>query len=191
MNQRLTRKFHTHEKIDQRNFRPPFGRSDFVAASPDEVGPTGRIFHTSECEIFGLAVLLPSQRVDYLKIFHVVIEIGRPAVAEPMAGRAKLAVFLAREGIDDLEVFDVVVEVRAKRQFHPEEFLHADEQVGVFAAESFEDARVDHYAKLVLLAVVPKLEPANHRAQLALQFNRHRGRRFHDPTATAIRAIRV
>jgi hypothetical protein len=37
------------------------GKSDFVAASPDnsdsvasEVGPTGRIDHTSECEISGL-----------------------------------------------------------------------------------------------------------------------------------------
>ena len=50
----LTRIFHSHEDFFQRNIRPPSGRSDFVAVSPDEVGPTGRRFHTSECEIFGL-----------------------------------------------------------------------------------------------------------------------------------------
>jgi hypothetical protein len=37
------------------------GKSDFVAACPDnsdsvaiKVGPTGRIYHTSKCEMFGL-----------------------------------------------------------------------------------------------------------------------------------------
>ena len=50
----LTRKFHSYENRCEPNFRPPFGRSDFVAVSPDEVGPPGRIFHTSECEICGL-----------------------------------------------------------------------------------------------------------------------------------------
>lgn len=34
------------------------GKSDFIAARPDEVGPTGRRLHTSECEIFGLALCL-------------------------------------------------------------------------------------------------------------------------------------
>ena len=52
--QGLARIFHTHEKFFQRNIRPLFERSDFVAADPDEVGPTGRTFHTSECEMFGL-----------------------------------------------------------------------------------------------------------------------------------------
>ena len=55
----LARIFHTHEKLFQRNIRPLFERSDFVAADPDEGGPTGRIFHTSECEMFGLASDLP------------------------------------------------------------------------------------------------------------------------------------
>ena len=52
----------THEAVNQRNFRPPSGRSDSVAslprcvgARPDRVGPTGRRFRTSGCEIFGLA----------------------------------------------------------------------------------------------------------------------------------------
>ena len=52
------RKFHTHEAVNQRNFRPPAGRSDSVAARPDGVGPTGTTptvsGHTSGCEIFGL-----------------------------------------------------------------------------------------------------------------------------------------
>jgi hypothetical protein len=29
-------------------------KSDFVAANPDKVGPTGRTTHTSECDLFGL-----------------------------------------------------------------------------------------------------------------------------------------
>jgi len=52
--------FHSEETSGQRKTRPPspdqsgrVGRSDSVAASPDFVGPTGRRFHTSRCEIFG------------------------------------------------------------------------------------------------------------------------------------------
>ncbi len=52
--QLFRRIFHTHEKFFQRNIRPLFERSDFVAANPDEVGPTGRTFHTPECEMFRL-----------------------------------------------------------------------------------------------------------------------------------------
>ena len=50
----LVRIFHSETRSFQRKIRPPSGRGDFVAASPDFVGPTGRRFHTSECEIFGL-----------------------------------------------------------------------------------------------------------------------------------------
>jgi uncharacterized iron-regulated membrane protein len=46
---------HTDDVFAEKNFRPPFRRSDFVAVSPDAVGPAGRRLHTSECEIFGLA----------------------------------------------------------------------------------------------------------------------------------------
>jgi hypothetical protein len=54
----LTRIFHTHEEIINGKIRPPSGRSDFVTARPDEVGPTGRRFHTPEWEIFGLKWLV-------------------------------------------------------------------------------------------------------------------------------------
>ena len=51
----LAQIFHSHEGDLHRNIRLPCEQSDFVAASPDEVGPTGRRFCTSECEFFGLA----------------------------------------------------------------------------------------------------------------------------------------
>ena len=58
----LARILHSHENFFSRNIRLPCGQSDFVAASPDKVGPTGRTFHTSECEKFGLAHGRPSHR---------------------------------------------------------------------------------------------------------------------------------
>ena len=60
------------------------------------------------------------------------------------------AVFFAAEGVDDLEVFEVVAGVGAEGQFHAVEFLDAHEQIGVFAAEAFEDARVDEDADLLV-----------------------------------------
>jgi hypothetical protein len=70
------------------------------------------------------------------------------------------AVFFAAEGVDDLEVFEVVAGVGAESQFHAVEFLDAHEQIGVFAAETFEDARVDEDAEGILFPVVTQLEPA-------------------------------
>jgi hypothetical protein len=50
----LARIFHTYGDYFQRNIRFPFGKSDFVAASPDKVGPTGRRCLYCWYEIFGL-----------------------------------------------------------------------------------------------------------------------------------------
>jgi len=50
----LARIFHREESFCQRKICPPSGRGSSVAASPDDVGPTGRRFHTRECEFFGL-----------------------------------------------------------------------------------------------------------------------------------------
>jgi hypothetical protein len=53
----LARIFPSHGNIFERKIRRARGQSDSVAASPDEVGPTGRRFRTSGCEIYGLAFL--------------------------------------------------------------------------------------------------------------------------------------
>ena len=81
------------------------------------------------------------------------------------------AVFFAGDGVDDLEVFEVVVRVGAEGEFHPVEFLDAHEQVGVFAAETFEDARVDEDSQGVFLAVVADLQTARDGGEASLKLD--------------------
>lgn len=83
----------------------------------------------------------------------------------------ELPVFLPCDCIYYLKVFYVVVQVGAERQFHAEEFFHSDEEVGVFAAEAFQDAGVDQDAEGVLFAVVAELEAADDGAEFALELH--------------------
>ena len=102
-----------------------------------------------------------------------------------------LAVFFAGDGVDDLVVFHVIRGVGAEGQFHTEQLFHAHEEVGVLAAETFEDAGVDHDAEGILLAVVAAGEAADEGAEAALQLDRHGRGALHDAAAAAIRAVGV
>ena len=62
----------------------------------------------------------------------------------------------------------MVVQVGAEGQFHAEELFHADEEVGVFAAEAFEDARMHEDAERVFLAVVAELQAADAHGNVVL-----------------------
>src|SRR6185369_3062797 len=94
-------------------------------------------------------------------------------------------------GVNDLKVFDVVIEVGAESQLHAEELFHPDEKVSIFGTQTLEDTRMNQDTKLVFLAVVTELQAADDRAELALQFDRHRRRALHDASAAAVRAIGV
>ncbi|MBM3851746.1 MAG: DEAD/DEAH box helicase [Verrucomicrobia bacterium] len=77
--QLLARIFHSEETSGQRKIRPPLGRGDSIAASPDKVGPTGRIFHTRGCEIFGLAARQTQDAAVQKLIGDAAVELENPA----------------------------------------------------------------------------------------------------------------
>jgi hypothetical protein len=68
--------YFTRMKKDfQRNIGLRCAQSEFVAAGPDKVGPTGRRFHTPVCDFFWLAVgptsfPLASSRQHNSQAFH-------------------------------------------------------------------------------------------------------------------------
>jgi len=73
----LARILHSEETSGQRKIRPPSGRGDSIAASPDNsdfvasaVGPTGTTptssGHTRGCEIFGLGRRIPEVKGEPL-----------------------------------------------------------------------------------------------------------------------------
>ena len=80
--------------------------------------------------------------------------IGRRAALSRCVVASQLPVFFAGDGVHDLEVLHVIIQVSPEGQLHPEEFLHANQQLGIFAAEALQNAGVDQDAQGVFLAIV-------------------------------------